>query len=849
MTASAKVAYRFGGFRVDAMRRLLFGADGAPIRLKPKVFDTLLYLVERPGELVAKEALLEAVWPHVVVEENNLNKAISTLRQVFGETRDEHRFIVTEPGRGYRFVASVEAVPAGTTEPPPARAVASVQADATAASVPASQQHVASGPHVVESKRPLPVLASAGWRRRPAVMIALSIVTLFAVAAVWSWQRATGAREARIQGIPEIARLVEQGNYPAAFERAQGVVSYVRDDPLLQTLTPLFTVTYSVTTTPPDADVLVRVYDAVDDEWQRLGRTPLADIPLPRGALRWRIEKRGFDTAEFATTAHDRMRSNAIQATLHAVGTQPAEMVWVPGAGALAPNGVPLRSVELAPFFIDRYEVTNKAYQEFVDAGAYERRSYWEGLDFSKDGQSLSWEEAMRLFVDATGRPGPAGWELGDYPEGQDEYPVTGISWYEATAYARYRGKSLPTVYHWTTAALDAADLLAASITSQSNFGTTGPAPVGSHQGLGPHGTYDMFGNVREWLLNPGPSGGWVIGGGWEDIAYQYVTAVPTSLFERSPLNGVRLVQDTGDTAAVLREPVDLRPILDETSIRPVSDEIFAAYASQFEYRRGDLNATQPSSMATTDNWIKQRVTIDAGYGAERMDVILFIPTRFEPPFQVVIYHPGAEAFGARATIDSLEASGATIPLDFIVKSGRVFVYPVYQGTFSRWSAAWNSRDDVRNVREWIERRSDLGRTIDYLETRPDMDTSRIAYFGSSLGASFALPLIALEPRLKVAVLLSGGFIAGPMPPSINPINYASRITIPVLMVNGRFDYFFPVETAQLPLFNQLGTAAQHKRHVILETGHGTLPRSGILNETLGWLDNYLGTPVRSTSR
>ena len=126
MTSSAQLAYRFNGFRVDPVRRLLFGADGEPIPLKPKVFDTLLYLVERPGELVDKQALLEAVWPHVVVEENNLNKAISTLRQVFGETRDEHRFIVTEPGRGYRFVASVEAVPAVTTEPSSARADAAV---------------------------------------------------------------------------------------------------------------------------------------------------------------------------------------------------------------------------------------------------------------------------------------------------------------------------------------------------------------------------------------------------------------------------------------------------------------------------------------------------------------------------------------------------------------------------------------------------------------------------------------------------------------------------------------------------------------------------------------------------
>lgn len=77
MNSSANVAYRFNGFRIDPVRRLLFGADGEPIPLKPKVFDTLLYLVERRGVLVDKQALLEAVWPHVVVEDNNLNKAIS----------------------------------------------------------------------------------------------------------------------------------------------------------------------------------------------------------------------------------------------------------------------------------------------------------------------------------------------------------------------------------------------------------------------------------------------------------------------------------------------------------------------------------------------------------------------------------------------------------------------------------------------------------------------------------------------------------------------------------------------------------------------------------------------------
>ena len=99
--------YAFEGFRVDAQRRVLSRAGGDPIPLAPKVFDTLLYFVEHQGELLDKRALLEAIWPHVIVEENNLNQSISTLRRVLGERPGEHRFIVTEPGRGYRFVASV----------------------------------------------------------------------------------------------------------------------------------------------------------------------------------------------------------------------------------------------------------------------------------------------------------------------------------------------------------------------------------------------------------------------------------------------------------------------------------------------------------------------------------------------------------------------------------------------------------------------------------------------------------------------------------------------------------------------------------------------------------------------
>ena len=103
--------YAFEGFRLDAQRRVLFAPNGKSVTLTPRLFDALLYFVERAGQLLTKEQLLEAIWPRVVVEEHNLNKTVSELRRVLGEKPGEHRFLVTKPGHGYRFVAGVLIVP------------------------------------------------------------------------------------------------------------------------------------------------------------------------------------------------------------------------------------------------------------------------------------------------------------------------------------------------------------------------------------------------------------------------------------------------------------------------------------------------------------------------------------------------------------------------------------------------------------------------------------------------------------------------------------------------------------------------------------------------------------------
>src|SRR5215470_1399783 len=107
METSCVHIYEFGEFQLDTGKRLLRRLDGTPVPLTPKVFETLLYMLEHHDAVLDKERIMEAVWSNSIVEENNLAQAISKLRPVFGETPGSHSYIVTVPGRGYRFVAEV----------------------------------------------------------------------------------------------------------------------------------------------------------------------------------------------------------------------------------------------------------------------------------------------------------------------------------------------------------------------------------------------------------------------------------------------------------------------------------------------------------------------------------------------------------------------------------------------------------------------------------------------------------------------------------------------------------------------------------------------------------------------
>ena len=172
---------------------------------------------------------------------------------------------------------------------------------------------------------------------------------------------------------------------------------------------------------------------------------------------------------------------------------------------------------EIGDFWIDRLEVTNREFKGFVDAGGYREPKYWKRR-FEKGDRVLPWSEAVHEFRDRTGRPGPAGWELGTYPEGKDDEPVDGVSWYEADAYAEYVHKMLPTIFHWSAVADRRAT--SAHLLSLGRYRSDGPLPVGQSRAESRFETYDLAGNVKEWCLNEAGAGRrYALGGGWTDPA------------------------------------------------------------------------------------------------------------------------------------------------------------------------------------------------------------------------------------------------------------------------------------------------------------------------------------------
>jgi pimeloyl-ACP methyl ester carboxylesterase len=343
-----------------------------------------------------------------------------------------------------------------------------------------------------------------------------------------------------------------------------------------------------------------------------------------------------------------------------------------------------------------------------------------------------------------------------------------------------------------------------------------------------------------------------VRGGAWSDNTYDFGKIQQAPAMLRTPGYGFRTARyaDREDIPKAVFGPVQTSQKLDLRAHRPVSDEIFSVYLNQFAYDKDGLDAQPIAVDDGHPDWILERISVAAPYGDERLIINLFLPRSATPPFQTVIYFPGSAALFTASSEDLSDYYEIPLFLGFLMRSGRAVAFPVYQGTFER-------RDDryldiyygqpSHAYSEYVTQLvKDLRRTVDYLETRDDVDDQRLAYYGMSWGAEIGGVILAVEERMRIAIVMGGGIINAGLS-EVNELNYLPHVTVPVLMMNGRYDSLISYESAVLPMFEMIATPAEHKVIKSYPTDH--IPsKVDYVTETLNWLDKYFG-PVRTVGQ
>ncbi|ARA94366.1 hypothetical protein AWN76_015220 [Rhodothermaceae bacterium RA] len=687
-------------------------------------------------------------------------------------------------------------------------------------------------------------------RRRRAAILALGLLLLAAAAFFPYWQRVQADRARAL--LPEIERLAAAGAFAEAYALAERAGRHLGDDPALARLWPGITDVLTVASDPPGARVTVQRFDpgGAAQPVEVLGVTPLDGRRLPRGAYRLRLEKAGYAPHErvvsrflFAPVIH-------VEHRLIPADSVPRGMVFVPGGryrlrGWDVPDATP---VDLGDYFIDRYEVSNRAFKAFIEAGGYRDTTYWR-FPFVKDGRHLGRDEALAHFVDRTGLPGPRGWQNQTYPPGTADHPVTGVSWYEAAAYAAWAGKRLPTVHEWQRAARPdtthpygvvmpwGAMLPRENVARRANFNGHATVPVDTHPfGISPFGAYHMAGNAREWCANPMGSGFVAAGGAWEDPPYAFAYLGAFDGFYAASSLGFRCARSADPSAAPPVRPLPTNP--PAPAYTPVDAATFEGFRTHYRYDPRPLDA-EVVDVHESPDWRRETVTF-TGAAGERLIAYLYLPRHTLPPYQTIVFSPPYPIYAGWYSIaEEVERSLAAH-----IRAGRAVLAVVPFGGLERPAPPDARFPDPRTVSyrnravQWaLEHR----RGLDYLATRDDIDSDRLAHLSFSAGGAKLLQP-ALEPRYRAILLTGAGLHPGDTlkVPEANPVHFLPRYAAPTLVLHGRYDEMDHLEVHVRPLMALL---PEPKRLVVVESGH--VPPADLRVPVIeAWLAETLG-PVR----
>lgn len=699
--------------------------------------------------------------------------------------------------------------------------------------------------------------AQFNWR----YAIALgSLFVVLASIAGWFYRQNRTAQWLR-ESVGKVAELAKSDKTFEAYDLAMQIQNYQPDEPETARLMPVIADHLTVASEPTGAKVFLRRFQPDGGgagkfpEREFIGTTPIDNRQIARGQYLMYLEKDGFvplvrsisGRLPVYTTDLIFQPPVEIKARLVEIDQTPPRMAFVPGGDEYKlvsytrPTKMP---VQLSDFFIDKYEVSNREFKEFITAGGYLKKEFWQDF-FVKDGKQISFADAVKDFKDRTGLPAPRSWLNQNYAEGKDDFPVTDITWYEAAAYAKFRGKSLPSIFQWEKAArdgkfdegfnslpwglsrdTDSMDFLA-------NFRDEGAMPVESCEfGASPYGCLNMAGNVAEWIFNQRGENVLVSGGAWGEKPYLFGYYGDFPAAYSSNHIGFRLVKNLSESSNGA-EPL---PPLKIPEFQKSSEADFKTWLTHYEYDKTPLEA-EIIERSETDAWTREKISF-TGANREKAIAYLYLPKNVPRPLQIVHWIPAGDVlYGFSSVPNSVESFLAPI-----IKRGRAVFAVVVRGYNERPFPPDYQEPKGTSVgqrKETVEFVTDWRRGLDYLETRPEIDAARIAFLGLSSGGNQGILLTAVENRYR-----STAFVATGMRPEwenwiaeANIIKFAPHNHAPKLMMTGRYDEACPLKTEAEPLFKIL---SEPKRLVIVESGH--VPPPEIFAPTINaWLDETLG--------
>jgi eukaryotic-like serine/threonine-protein kinase len=676
----------------------------------------------------------------------------------------------------------------------------------------------------------------------------VAAVVIVAVAGGWIWRtyRAALRRNAE-RIIANAQRLVDQRQYVDAYEAARAAESVIPADDRVRDVIGKTTQSVSITSEPSGATVYLQRFKGPVAR-VRAGTTPLKLPRLIRADYLVTVEKDGYEPVTrplsiapmwFGDIEVRRM-PGTLQVQLLKTGQVPPGMVFV-GRGPYRLQAwyrASDRTVNLQDFFIDRYEVSNALFARFVRDGGYRRPEFWKDLP-------IPFEAAMARFHDTTGLPGPRSWAGGAPPAGRENDPVADVTWYEASALAQWSGKKLPTIFQWEKAGRYPGTRGAATsfpwgfvaegvdVTERANFLGKGTVPVDSMPfGMSTWGAQHMAGNVSEWVRNAKPPGHAARGGSWNDATYAFGRTAAFPEFYSSPTLGFRCVKeiaagDDGDFPLTEKEVVPV--------YRAVDDRAFDEIRKSYEYAHTPLNARVIETRDTPD-WTRQKIAFDVA--GKTVIAYLFLPKGFQPPFQVIDFAPAGDVeSGLRSLAASMESK-----LAGQLRGGRAIFAVAMEGYIDRPRAGQFEVPDTRTT-EYVEyivsRVTELRRALDYLESRHDIDASRIAFEADSAGTDAGVILCGLDNRYRSVMFVGSGVDSQELADAApaNRINFLPHIASPKFMLQGRYDESSPYASSFEPLYKLL---REPKRELIYEGPH-VPPQDVYLRESQKWFDDTLG--------